>query len=637
MTKEADEILKRADQLSQESTSLEQYKEAAGLYAQAAELGSSRAAYKLAVMSSGIELGQPNPLVAKEYFEKALRAGETGAAIQLALMYEEGVFGEPDFQKAKELLEEAVTSKNADAANRLALRYKRGKIGLPDYQKSKELFESAIKWGSASASNNLALMYERGELGAHDPQTVHALFLQAVKGESLAATFNLARRYRLKRLPPPESNSALTLFLTAAERGHAGAMFNLGEMYQRGDSVDIDYQKANHWFEKADALGHSTAAQYLINPLILAFDKQLRIEKAEIDLGNQVIEALNALEAEFFARRELHTINASTTSSDLEARSELSHFTSWEALMSMLPIEASADKNQNCLRQYHVDYMNDPTEGLRLLSFEKANSDNFPQGKKTTITSKLLKQVFEENYHQLIDHCPNAAQIAPSVFIASLTRDSDRLDLWRAYGRDGDGYCITFQLPETNSEEGKRRRERSNHEAFLNATASDSGTDSEQEENCASPTLPRPPALYCIKYSDAEVYETLLALAPRLTKLENLKKRLPEKLKKATSECAAAILLELLYLYKDEQYSTENEVRALRVLKITDPSVKSDERTPGRLYIETQPFLFTTPSRIVVGPKVSQKQPALWQLRWRLNKNKLAANCQVHPSRVQYR
>lgn len=145
--------------------------------------------------------------------------------------------------------------------------------------------------------------------------------------------------------------------------------------------------------------------------------------------------------------------------------------------------------------------------------------------------------------------------------------------------------------------------------------------------------------LYKICYADKDIIATLEALHDPLVVLEKLRPELEsDELRKELDACIARMLLELLYLYKDEQYSNEREVRAVRMLPLNDARICSDERTPGRLYIETNPFLFTTSSHITVGPKVPGKDQlaAVWNLRWRLTKHGFGETSKVVKSKLNY-
>jgi hypothetical protein len=215
------------------------------------------------------------------------------------------------------------------------------------------------------------------------------------------------------------------------------------------------------------------------------------------------------------------------------------------------------------------------------------------------------------------------------VFTVSLTQEADRLDLWRAYGRDGAGYCLVLPV-EQEAGESAYVRNRSASLGYL-SDAIDNDDDRQKKKHDI-------PCLYWIQYSDKEVIAALDAIATPLDTVLGLKDKMPDSAWKEVASCATAILIELLYLYKDEQYSTEKEARALSVMRLDHPRVQPDERTPGRLYCETAPFLFNTPgSEVILGPKVQDATAAIWNIRYRLTKMGIDGNTVVRKSSVPYR
>ena len=149
-----------------------------------------------------------------------------------------------------------------------------------------------------------------------------------------------------------------------------------------------------------------------------------------------------------------------------------------------------------------------------------------------------------------------------------------------------------------------------------------------------------PMVFYRVCYTNKEVENTLRDLETpfdNILKCKNLVKDFDGIWEKIAA-CATSILLELLYLYKDAQYATEHEVRVITAARLTNKNVKVDERTPGHLYYETAPFLFTTNgTEIIVGPKVEKSEAHIWNIRYRLTKWNYSKNTVVKKSKVPYR
>lgn len=441
-------------------------------------------------------------------------------------------------------------------------------------------------------------------------EAVALLHLAAAQNFS-AAIFSLGNLYRTGTHVPEDAKAAAALYQKAAEAGHVSSMFNLGLLYLRGaKGIYKNLVIAQEWLSKAHNGGHPNAKRFLISEKITNLCNSV----ATGMLRKKLMSAFAELETAFFHVRELHFVKSKT---------RLSHFTSWSTLESLLPIGKNGDApiGFNVLRQYHVDYMNDPTEGFRLLNFQKKDK------KTANFASNFLKDIFNSEYHnEQIKRSTN--QTLPSVFICSLTKESDRLDLWRAYGNDGNGFCISFDYDGSSTDDYDVLRNRVNQAIFSEAPTWQK-VDSLGVE---------PPLLYDVFYEDAEVEYALDLLSGPLKKLQALAQK-NNSIEGDVRRCIAEILLELLYLYKDEQYKNEREVRAVSVFPIGSALVSADERTPGRLYVKTNPFVFESTSHIVVGPKIAEKdiQPAIWNLRWRIKKHGYTSDVYIYRSNVKYR
>ncbi len=371
----ADNLFQQALQLDKDHASPEEKQQAANLYQQASDLGHASAAFNLALMHNNGELGEPDKHIAAKLYQQAADLGQASAVFNLAVMYDSGELGEPDKHKAAKLYQQAADLGNAPAAFNLALMYDNGELGDPDKHKAAKLYQQAADLGNAPAAFNLALMYHDGEFSE------------------------------------PDMQNAAMLFQQAAHLGHASAAFNLAHMYKRGALGKTDIFSANKWFSYADQLNHPHAYLYLPNKGITTLITKIRAS----DLKSNLEHALSRLNEVFINIRSEHLLGEETA---------LSHFTGWKALESMLPVNAAGEATayRNVLRQYHVDYMNDPKEGHRLLDFNKENE-------KATAASQILKALFEKEYQHYQRHCQNNHALLPSVFICSLTLDSDRLDL----------------------------------------------------------------------------------------------------------------------------------------------------------------------------------------------------------------
>jgi hypothetical protein len=117
--------------------------------------------------------------------------------------------------------------------------------------------------------------------------------------------------------------------------------------------------------------------------------------------------------------------------------------------------------------------------------------------------------------------------------------------------------------------------------------------------------------------------------------------RLPEEVLSVGTDqidsVVRSIVSGILYLYKDKEYENEKEVRIINGSDIKAKRLRLDERDPGRLYVETTPFLFNCEhSQIIIGPKVKEKSAAYLNLQKRLACNSLFGT-EIRISEIKYR
>jgi len=561
--------------------------------------------------------GKPDFAKALALYEHAARLGHVQAAFYAGYLYHEGKHSAVDFVQARHFYEMAVAGGDAAAACNLGNLYHQGQGGAAELMKAKELYEKAIVKGNRVAAYNLAFMYYKGIFGSPDFEQAKICCEKAMTLGSVDAMCMLGRLHENKLIAGADLKEAVSWYVRAVDSRSMHGAISLARLYQAHKFAEGTRERIQELFRLADSWGHPNAYTYLTNPMIKAVLDRLNGAGTKKALLEQIEQALEALEEIFFAIRKKHLISGSK---------KLAHFTTWPAIESIMTLD-SAKPPRNCLRLYHVEYMNDPSEGQRLLSFE--GNGKSKKSAKAVATSKLLKELFKEHYFSSFEKHDSTKSLLPSVFTVSLTQEADRLDLWRAYGRDGAGYCLVLPVEQEAGESAYVR----NRSASLGFLSDAIGNDEDWQEKKQDI-----PCLYWIQYSDKKVIEALDAIATPLDTVLALKDEMPDSAWKEVASCATAILIELLYLYKDEQYSTEKEARALSVMRLDHPRVQPDERTPGRLYCETAPFLFNTPgSEVILGPKVQDQTSAMWNIRYRLTKMGIDGNTVVRKSSVPYR
>lgn len=398
-------------------------------------------------------------------------------------------------------------------------------------------------------------------------------------GELAKVIFDLAIAHK-RGIGTKKSNAEyLRLILKAAKARHTEAMYLVAMNYHYEDD-DLGFST---WITQAVAAGSNKA--FIANTL-----------------------KLNGLNGEYFTDTKklleelLLVINAIRKKEHAVPRNVgVAHYTDGKALESMLSFDSDTN---NVLRLYNIAYVNDPTEGERLIDFR---ADLLGR-------QNPLDEFFKKNSNE-----PIALQGQDFlIFVGSFSLVADRLDLWRAYGRDGKGFSIITPVAAFSQE---------SDQALMGGAWAD-----EESDAVASP-------LYSVRYKNRDVKRTLLRLSKPLDKISAHMKKLNEsEAIDAIRRIVITFMSELLYLYKDAEYETEREARMIVARLFNAPNIR---RHPTglyeKVYVESNSLLFEAPdSKIFIGPKVENRNEVridtlhrLAQLKW--------SHCKVQYSDVPYR
>jgi len=288
----------------------------------------------------------------------------------------------------------------------------------------------------------------------------------------------------------------------------------------------------------------------------------------------------------------------------------IAHFTNIEVLYSMLPLGGEdavvGEKGDNhaVLRLYNSAYVNDPEEGRFLGSSGGNNAIIKDFRDDGEIGGDVASQ---ENVEP-----PATRGLDFSVYVGSLTLRTDDLDLWRAYSKDGDGFCIVTPFSCFDQDQ------------------------MEIEDDLVSPKL------YEVRYGKTRALKTVTSLRNSLQKIkqrrENICGRKSEVdrrlVRKHFNRTVMEILSNISFLYKNDHFKNEGEVRILASYTIDDPAVRLDDTS--KLYVKTTNFLFHQGSKIIIGPKVTDPIKTRLDLRHRLDRNR-HTDVEVKRSRIRYR
>ena len=282
------------------------------------------------------------------------------------------------------------------------------------------------------------------------------------------------------------------------------------------------------------------------------------------------------------------------------SKRKLSHYAKFAALESILK-----GNDSNRMRQYNVAYFNDPLEGAV-----------FP-GALANISDSINMCQFIYGREKDIPHEIEAEGKTFSVYVCAFTANEDRLDMWRAYGNNGDGYSITSTVPNYLRADKTASFMEAMHRSFPDDKI----------------------RIYKVLYGEEKIKDTVGLLAPSMSTLHSaLEKTGKEEVTKTVTAVAEQILADLRYLYKDEAYKLEEEYRLIRVVQLGTETLHPDERTPPRLFIDTPPFLFLEEGcKIILGPRVAEKTEEEIFIRHQLGANRWSAHTEVVRSRMPYR
>ncbi len=205
------EIRKRVE-LAKLNVYKKEYEKARVLFMQAIELGSSDAAYYLALLYVNGNGVDKNLAIAKNWYTVAANGGYVIAQYELGVLYSlSSQQNRSDFKKAWKWLSLASKNGNNDASNDLAVLYSKQK----QYQKAFDILQPSVEDKHAASMYTLSQFYLFG----------------------LGVTLNSAR--------------ALSLLDASANKKYIPAMLLLARLYAKGEHVEKDTSKSEAFYKKA--------------------------------------------------------------------------------------------------------------------------------------------------------------------------------------------------------------------------------------------------------------------------------------------------------------------------------------------------------------------------------------------------
>ena len=623
------------------------------LMRQAAEAGDPIAMYFLAFAYKEGEGAEVN---LEQYFlwiTKSAEAGDADAKRSLALSYKKGEGAEVDLDQFFSLMKQAAEAGDPIAMYYLAFAYKEGEGTEVNLEQYFLWITKSAEAGDVDAIYFLALAYRDGEGTKIDLEQYFSWMKQAAETGDSYGMYFLGVAYARGMGAAVSLEQSFNWIKKSAENGNRFGMYELSAAYKNGKGIDVDEVMSFEWMKKsadadytsakfmtamnyvrgygcdADMLEARRMFQDAANDGDIRAFVALGVTKLEKD-GHLKTGRVTGFLSDFISFYEkVHEIKESHRVDSDEAKEGVAHFTTFGAIENMLPVDG-ARKMNNHLRLYNISYVNDPQEGKRLIDADLNGMvnplDSFFKNKKSD------DGISEDD---LLHHVYVWEGLEISIYSSSFTLNVDRLDLWRAYGGDGDGYCIVTPIKAFDDRCGnaliQAAVQQHKNEPFMKDDESTPYVDGNSRE-CSVPS-----ALYEIKYETEDVEDTLNQLRPHLEQLLLNKNQLDTG-KCMFNEIVRVILSDILYLYKNDEYRTENEARMVAAFNISSKELHLDENLPQRVYAETKRFLFKDKgSRIIIGPKVKDIVASNINIKYRLAKHDALGATSVGVSKVRYR
>ena len=581
----------------------------------------------------------------KEEFEQLKQraeAGEAEAMFNLGVCYAKGLGVVQNDEQAVHWYQKAANLGIAGAMHNLGKYYATGLGVVQDHTKAVYWYQKASDLGNAQAMIDLGNCYRTG-LGVeqNDEQAVHWYQKAADLGIAVAM-FNLGICYRTGQGVTQDDVQAVHWFQKAADLGNAKAMFNLAAYFYFGIGTKKNNKQAIFWFKKAADEGKDQKA------LLFLMSEKNGLPKTAVNWAKNLF-----LERYFpvFAYFKTLTIDldakaATSCCSRFETLMHtiveiendhlfknvdngLSHYTKQNVLDALLGGRAAHTGRQavTTLRQYMTAYLNDPTEGLYV--FDEACFESAPE--LTDFDVELIHNRFRDFRADGDD----ADHIPAQMFSLSLSKDKDSLDLWRAYTvTNGRANGVAVHIPAQTLASFTTGFSQGLTTPLIRSNGNDDlmqgGGDSQANF-----------LLYEVRYGKEAVQDLWRQLQkPLKYALQAIKQVDDKAAQRPLFDCIVLALMRLTYLYKHDAYASEQEVRAIHIAEINEASVKTDERAPARLYVNSPTLLFQDlGGEITLGPQMSPDEQAvlLWETRKRLIDLGLDKKVKVKTSKIPFR
>jgi len=273
----------------------------------------------------------------------------------------------------------------------------------------------------------------------------------------------------------------------------------------------------------------------------------------------------------------------------------LAHYTKAATIRHLIKpdkaVNATEKEKTPKIRLSNATYMNDPSEGTKLLEFFKSFGGN-------TLLKECCDSLIGSNEFEYK---------SSNVYLFSMTTYIDKLPMWSQYGDDGQGCCLELKKENFDYVDNELY-----HNIVMNDIEIPDGKDKLYKAKRDLPASYRyiPYKVYYFDNNPNEendkIKENLNQIQSVIAELDELISQndnsdLREQMKLYIIEC----LDQIRFLFKSNDYDHEQEARLLVYVPQTSEKIKLDETVElaPKLYVELDNNKGIEYSSIILGPK----------------------------------
>ena len=211
-----------------------------------------------------------------ERLKEMAESGNATAQSHLGILYYNGgIFGiEKDYNKSFDLFSKAAEKNDIQAQNMLGMMYQAGQGTSQDYNKSLYYFQKSAENNDKFGQFSMGMIYLYGYGVPQNFESAIEWFKKSAQNGYKDAQLILEKINEAENLSAGKSRNFVELTkkdqFNSLKDGHEQSknesvahQYNTGMKYLTGDGVDVDFNKAAYWLEKAVNQQHADAQHAL--------------------------------------------------------------------------------------------------------------------------------------------------------------------------------------------------------------------------------------------------------------------------------------------------------------------------------------------------------------------------------------